>query len=168
MTTAAPARRSGWALLGLAPFAVYVLLFLAIPTVLALATGFFDGEGLFTLDNIIALGSPVILDTFVSSFWVSAVTAIIGAVVGALVCYALLAARPDGLLRTVVDGLSGVLAQFGGVMLAFAFIAAIGTQGLVTRWLMDAFGIDIFENGVWLYQVPASCRCTSTFRCRSW
>ena len=34
---------------GLTPFAVYVLLFLAIPTVLAVTTGFFDAEGGFTL-----------------------------------------------------------------------------------------------------------------------
>lgn len=39
-------------------------------------------------------------------------------------------------------------------MLAFAFIAAIGTQGLITVWLRDTFGVDIFANGVWLYQVP--------------
>lgn len=147
-------RRSGWALFGLAPFAVYVLLFLAVPTLLALATGFFTGEGLFTLDNIAALADPVILDTFISSFWVSAVTAVAGAIVGALVCYALLGTRPDGLLRTVIDSVSGVLAQFGGVMLAFAFIATIGIQGLVTQWLLTTFGVDIFAGGVWLYQVP--------------
>lgn len=147
-------RRSGWALFGLAPFAVYVLLFLAVPTVLALATGFFDGEGLLTLDNIAALADPVILDTFISSFWVSAVTAVAGAIVGALVCYALLGIRPDGMLRTFIDAVSGVLAQFGGVMLAFAFIATIGIQGLLTQWLLTTFGVDIFGNGVWLYQVP--------------
>ncbi|MHB1063576.1 MAG: ABC transporter permease, partial [Georgenia sp.] len=48
----------------------------------------------------------------------------------------------------------GVLAQFGGVMLAFAFIATIGIQGLVTQWLLVSFGVDIFGDGVWLYQVP--------------
>jgi putative spermidine/putrescine transport system permease protein len=47
-----------------------------------------------------------------------------------------------------------VLAQFGGVMLAFAFIAAIGGQGLVTTWILDATGVNIHENGNWLYQVP--------------
>ncbi|WP_166878151.1 MULTISPECIES: ABC transporter permease [unclassified Salinibacterium] len=147
-------KRSGWALLGLTPFALYVLLFLAVPTVLAVATGFFDADGAFTLDNIAALFDPVILRTFASSFWVSALTAIVGAVIGALVCYALLGTRPDGVLRTIVDSVSGVLAQFGGVMLAFAFIATIGIQGLVTQWLLTTFGINIFEGGVWLYQVP--------------
>src|SRR5690606_2425695 len=140
MTTAA-VRRAGWAPLGLAPFAVYILLFLVTPTVIALATGLVDGDGRLTLSTLAALGEPVIIDAFVSSFWVSAVTAIAGAVIGTLVCFALLGVRHDGVLRSVVDAASGVLAQFGGVMLAFAFIATIGIQGLVTRWLLDTFGI---------------------------
>ncbi|WP_285041044.1 ABC transporter permease [Plantibacter sp. LMC-P-059a] len=151
---ARPRRRPRWALLGLTPFALYTLLFLAIPTVTALATGFFDGEGAFTLDNLTALGEPAVLGAFASSFWVSAVTAVAGAVIGALVSYALLAVRPDGLIRTFVDAASSVLAQFGGVMLAFAFIATIGIQGLVTVFLKDRLGIDLFADGVWLYQVP--------------
>ncbi|RFA07505.1 ABC transporter permease [Subtercola boreus] len=141
------------AVLGLTPFALYVLLFLAIPSVLAITTGFFDKAGAFTLDNVGALFSPQILQTFLSSFWVSGVTAVIGAVVGALVCYALLGTRPDGPLRSTVNSASSVLAQFGGVMLAFAFIATIGVQGVITVWLKDA-GFDIYGDGVWLYQVP--------------
>lgn len=136
------------------PFAAYVLVFLAIPTVLAVGTGFFTEDGAITLDNVLGLFAPNVLGTFASSFWVSAVTAIAGAVIGALVCYAMLGTRAEGALRTVVDSASSVLAQFGGVMLAFAFIAAIGNQGLITVWLADAFGIDLFANGVWLYQVP--------------
>lgn len=153
-----PARRSrsrsGWAVLGLTPFAAYALLFLAVPTVLALATGFFDGKGAFTFDNLTALAEPAVFGTFVSSFWISALTAVVGAILGALVCYALLAVRPDGAVRSFVDSASSVLAQFGGVMLAFAFIATIGIQGVVTLYLKSTFGIDIFANGVWLYQVP--------------
>ncbi len=146
--------KGAWAYLGLTPFAFYVLLFLALPTVLALATGFFDTKGQFTWGNIAALFDPVILRTFASSFWVSALTAVVGAVIGALVCYALLSTRPDGMLRLMVDSASSVLAQFGGVMLAFAFIATIGVQGLVTVLLKSSLGIDIYSNGVWLYQVP--------------
>lgn len=140
--------------LGLTPFAVYVLLFLAIPTVLAVGSGFFTEDGGFTLDNIAGVFDPAVLQTFGSSFWVSAVTAVIGAVVGALVCYAMSGTRAEGALRSVVDSASSVLAQFGGVMLAFAFIAAIGSQGLITTILLDVFGIDIYADGVWLYQVP--------------
>lgn len=154
----APARRGavrvGWDWLGLLPFAVYIVLFLALPTVLAIGSGLFDADGAFTLDNIAALSDPVILATFWNSAWVSLLTAVVGAVVGALVCYALLGLPETGAIRTMVDAASGVLAQFGGVMLAFAFIATIGLQGLVTTFLKDRLGIDIFAEGPWIYELP--------------
>ncbi|TFC14608.1 ABC transporter permease [Cryobacterium algoritolerans] len=142
------------AALGLLPFAVYLLLFLVVPTLIAVGTGFFDKSGAFTLDTVAALGNPVVLDAFANSFALSALTSVLGALVGAAACYGLLGARPDGALRAVVDSLSGVLAQFGGVMLAFAFVATIGIQGMVTLILRDTFGVDIFADGVWLYELP--------------
>jgi len=154
-----PSRRRGAVWLGLLPFLAYVVLFLAVPAVLAVASGFFDSTGVFTFANLKALTSPQILNQFLASFGVSAVTAIIGSLVGAVICFALMGTKPDGLLRTVVDSASSVLAQFGGVMLAFAFIALIGTQGLLTKILVQAgwaenplnhFG----TNGTLLYQIP--------------
>jgi putative spermidine/putrescine transport system permease protein len=149
-----PVRRRIAKYIGLTPFALYVLLFLAVPTTLAVVTGFFTDTGEFTFSNVIGIFDPLILGTFFSSFWLSAISAVVGAVLGALVCFAMLGTRAEGALRTVVDSASSVLAQFGGVMLAFAFIATIGTQGFVTAVLADVFGIDIFAEGVWIYQVP--------------
>ena len=140
--------------LGLTPFAGYVLIFLVVPTVLAVTTGFFTEDGDITVENLLGLFDPTTLAAFGASFWVSAATAILGSVIGALVCYAMLGTRPEGALRTIVNSASSVLAQFGGVMLAFAFIAAIGIQGLITVLLKEQLGIDIYANGVWLYQVP--------------
>nr|WP_307372778.1 ABC transporter permease [Microbacterium sp. W4I4] len=136
------------------PFAAYVLLFLALPTVLAIGSGFFTRDGAFTWNNVSALGDPAVLSTFASSAWVSLLTAVVGAVVGALVCYAMLGMNPEGILRQSVDAAAGVLAQFGGVMLAFAFIATIGVQGVLTSLLRDRFSIDIFASGTWIYEVP--------------
>lgn len=148
------AARRSWAWLGLVPFAAYVLLFLALPTVLAVGSGFVGRGGAFTLDNVAALGDPLVLSTFANSAWVSLVTAVIGSVVGALVCWALLGLAETGAVRTAVDAASGVLAQFGGVMLAFVLIAAIGAQGVVTVMLRQLTGISLYENGVWLYDLP--------------
>jgi putative spermidine/putrescine transport system permease protein len=139
---------------GVVPFALYVLLFLGLPTGIAVGTGFLDADGAFTLDNVAALADPFVLSGLLTSVQLSALTAVIGAVVGALVCYALLGARPEGPLRSMVDAASGVLAQFGGVMLAFAFVATIGIQGFITMLLRDRLGIDIFADGVWLYEAP--------------
>lgn len=144
----------GWAWLGLTPFAAYILLFLAVPTVLAVASGFFAKDGAFTWANVAALADPVVIATFANSGWLSLLTAVVGAVVGALVCYALLGLNADGVIRSTVDAAAGVLAQFGGVMLAFAFIATIGIQGVITVFLTDAIGFNIYENGTWLYELP--------------
>ena len=152
VTPARATRSVAW--LGLVPFAAYVVLFLAVPTVLSVGSGFFTRDGSFTWDNLAALGDPLILTTFANSAVLSLITAIVGAVVGALACYALLGLRPDGAIRSSVDAAAGVLAQFGGVMLAFAFIATIGIQGVVRVFLLDGFGIDIFANGTWLYELP--------------
>lgn len=146
--------RRGWAWLGLVPFAAYVVLFLALPTVLAVASGFVDGTGAVTLDNLAALGDPLVLRTFANSAWLSLITAVVGAVVGASVCWAMLGLSESGGVRTAVDAASGVLAQFGGVMLAFVLIAAIGAQGVVTVLVRELTGISFYENGVWLYDLP--------------
>ncbi|WP_292836484.1 ABC transporter permease [Microbacterium sp.] len=138
---------------GLAPFAAYVVIFLALPTVLAIGSGLFDGEGAFTWDNFTALTEPVVAQTFLNSIGLSLLTSLVGAVLGALVCYAMLGLAEGGPVRTAVDAASGVLAQFGGVMLAFAFVATIGLRGVVTLLLKDTFGIDIFADGPWIYEI---------------
>lgn len=152
----APARRGvpSFAWLGLAPFAFYVLLFLAVPTVLAIGSGFFTKDGSFTWTNVAALADPVVLMTFANSAGLSVLTSVVGALVGALVCYALLGMRSDGAVRSSIDAAAGVLAQFGGVMLAFAFIATIGIQGVLTLFLQDTFGINIYPGRTWLYELP--------------
>jgi len=150
-------RRFGVAWLGLTPFAAYVILFLAVPAVIAVASGFFSATGSITFANLAALGDPTIVKAFQGSFLVSIVSALGGAVVGALICFAMLGTRPDGFLRTTIDSASSVLAQFGGVMLAFAFIALIGSQGILSKWILSITGVNINEigtNGPLLYQVP--------------
>jgi putative spermidine/putrescine transport system permease protein len=140
-------------LLGTVPFFAYVTVFLVIPT-LVVVIGAFAGDGGFTWSNVTALGDAYILEAFGRSILLSAVTALIGAVLGALLAYALVTAKPDGLLRRMVTAASGVLAQFGGVTLAFAFIATIGLSGFVTVFLRDHLGIDLYSGGVWLFELP--------------
>jgi putative spermidine/putrescine transport system permease protein len=140
-------------LLGTIPFFAYVVIFLVIPT-LVVVIGAFTGDGGFTMSNLTALGDSYILDAFGRSIVLSAVTAIIGAILGALLAYALVTAKPGGILRRTVTAAAGVLAQFGGVTLAFAFIATIGLTGFVTVFLKDHLGIDLYANGVWLFELP--------------
>jgi putative spermidine/putrescine transport system permease protein len=133
-----PSRRRSAVWLGLTPFAIYIILFLAIPAVLAVGSGFFTREGAFTLSNFSALADPSVQSDYVGTLGLSAATAVIGGIIGALVCFALLGTKPDGGLRTAIDSASSVLAQFGGVMLAFAFIVTFGLNGIITQWLVNA------------------------------
>ena len=140
-------------LLGTVPFFGYVTIFLVVPT-LVVVIGAFTGDGGFTMANLSGLGDQYILAAFGRSILLSAGTAAIGAVLGALLAYALVTARPGGVLRRMVTAASGVLAQFGGVTLAFAFLATIGLSGFVTVFLRDHLGIDIYAGGVWLFELP--------------
>ena len=147
-------RLRGAPLLGTVPFFAYVTVFLIIPTLVVVLGAFAGDGGGVTLANVRALTSGYIVDAFGRSILLSLISALIGAVLGALLAYALVTARPGGLLRRVVTAASGVLAQFGGVTLAFAFLATIGLSGFVTVWLRDHLGVDIYAGGVWLFELP--------------
>jgi putative spermidine/putrescine transport system permease protein len=153
MTTSRVARRAA-RLLGVLPFLVYVAIFLVIPTLVVAIGAFGSDHGGPTLGNVAALADGYVLAAFLRSIELSALTAAIGAVVGALVAYALVTARPGGVLRRLVTAACGVLAQFGGVTLAFAFIATVGLSGFVTVFLRDRLGVDLFSGGVWLFDLP--------------
>ena len=138
------------ALLGVLPFFAYTTIFLGIPTLIVIFGAFVDGNGRPTLGNLSALTQPQVVSAFVHSTVLSAVTAILGAVLGALLAYAVSTAREGGLMRRLVASLCGVLAQFGGVTLAFAFVAAVGFNGFVTLWL-QRLGVDL-AGSTWLYE----------------
>jgi putative spermidine/putrescine transport system permease protein len=146
-------RRAG-TLLALLPFFVYIGAFLLLPTLIVAVGAFQDAEGGVTLANLrVAFTQKTFVDAFARSIQLSVVTAIAGATLGGLLAWAVAAGNPDGLLRHVVVAASGVLAQFGGVMLAFAFLATFGFNGLVTIFIQDALGLDVLSGGTWIYSL---------------
>ena len=144
--------RPSGALVGVAPFFVYTTVFLLIPTIVVVVGAFADGSGRPTLDNVAALGgaNSSFLPALQHSVVLSLVTALAGAVIGAVLAYAVSTARPDGLLKRFITSLCGVLAQFGGVALAFAFMATFSIQGFLTVWL-NSLVLDT-GSSIWLYQ----------------
>jgi len=138
---------------GTLPFFVYVLLFLLLPTAIVAFGAFFDANNGFTLDNFAHLSRSYVIKATIDTVGISAVTAIFGATLGALLAYAIVTGRPNGLLRRLVVSASGVLAQFGGVTLAFAFIASIGPAGFVYLFF-QSHGFNYYANSVWLFQIP--------------
>ncbi|MEO6142943.1 MAG: ABC transporter permease subunit [Dermatophilaceae bacterium] len=138
------------ALLGVVPFFAYTATFLVIPTLIVVVGAFLDGDGRPTVGNLSALAQPQIVSAFVHSIVLSAVTAVLGAGFGALLAYAVSTAPTGGQLKRLVTSLCGVLAQFGGVTLAFAFVATVGFQGFLTLWLAN-IGIDL-AGSTWLFE----------------
>ena len=134
------------------PFFVYTTVFLLIPTLVVVIGAFVDPTGRPTLDNLAALGgsSSSFLTALGHSLVLSVVTAVVGATLGALLAYAVSTASPTGILKRFVTSLCGVLAQFGGVALAFAFMATFGMQGFLNLWLTGQ-GVDT-GSSLWLYQ----------------
>ncbi|HEY8737850.1 MAG TPA: ABC transporter permease subunit [Candidatus Dormibacteraeota bacterium] len=137
--------------IGAVPFFGYVALFLLLPTLIVVVGAFFSDSGL-TLSNLTGLQKDFIVSAFVNSVILSATSALIGAVGGAILAYAVATGNPSGSFRRLVLSACGVLAQFGGVTLAFAFIATIGQAGFLTLWLQQHV-VDIYAGGVWLYQL---------------
>jgi putative spermidine/putrescine transport system permease protein len=141
-------------LLGVVPFGLLVALFLVIPTLVVVIGSFLDVDNRFTLANIQGLTDDVVVQAYLRSVWISGVTAVLGAALGALLAHAISTANPQGMLRRVMTAACGVLAQFGGVTLAFAFLATFGFTGFVTVWLQNAFGVDPYGAGGWLTDTP--------------
>jgi len=136
------------------PFFAYVGIFLLLPTAIILAGSLIAANGGVDLSNYAGINKPYIYKSFVTSVEISAVSAIAGAILGALLAYAVVTGNPDGFLRRTVMSAAGVIAQFGGVTLAFAFLATIGTTGVVYLFL-QRIGIELYPNGaIWLLDPP--------------
>ena len=145
-------RRLSFNWIGVVPFLAYVAVFLLLPTAIIIAGAFLAGDGSATLSNFKDLSRAYVVSATVNSIFLSALTAIVGAFFGALLAYAIASGNPQGLLRRVVVSAAGVLAQFGGVTLAFAFLASIGPAGIVYV-LAKQYGLDFYAGGFWIYDL---------------
>jgi putative spermidine/putrescine transport system permease protein len=138
--------------LALLPFHAYVGVFLILPTLIVAVGAFTTIDGRPTLDNVSRLFTDsVFVDTFVRSIQLAVATAIGGAIIGGLLAWAIVRGDPNGLLRQFVIAASGVLAQFGGVMLAFAFLATFGFNALVPVFFRDVLHVEVLTDPTWLY-----------------
>jgi putative spermidine/putrescine transport system permease protein len=87
---------------------------------------------------------------YITSIKVSLYTAVLGGLLGLLIAYSAISPRAPRFIRPAMSTFSGVAANFGGVPLAFAFIATLGNVGAVTRFL-DKLGIDLYGHGFSLF-----------------
>lgn len=146
-------RRLPLSWLGVVPFFAYVGVFLLLPTGIILVGSLVAPDGGISLSNFEGIAKPYMFKAFVNSIEISAVSAGVGAVLGALLAYAVATGNRDGWLRRLVMAASGVFAQFGGVTLTFAWLATLYTTGIVYVFLKD-HGLDIYPgNTIWLTDI---------------
>jgi len=133
--------------LGLLPFALFVSLFLILPTMNIIVGAFQNAEGAFTFDNLVGLNQANILNAFWVSIKISLLTAALGCLIGLMIAAALTKGGLPIWLRDATITFSGVASNFAGVPLAFAFIATFGRLGLVTVILRDVFNFSLASIG---------------------
>ena len=140
---------------GIIPFAAYLALFLIVPLIAIIIGAFQNPQtGGFTWFNVNTALHGSYLHGFQQSLILSVIASVIPGIFGLLIAYAIFTARGRGgsLLRQVVITASGVFANFGGVPLAFLFIASFGSSALVTGWLSDIH-VNIYSAGFSLYDL---------------
>lgn len=150
MTVTARPRHSEPTLLkwiGVAPFALFALLFLVLPTIKIVIASFQTPDGHFTLGNLAGLATPSIVDATILSLKLSLLTAFGGCLLGLVIAVAVTRGGLPEWLRGGMLTFSGVASNFAGVPLAFAFIATLGRLGLITVLLRDWFGINLAALG---------------------
>ncbi len=135
--------RLSWGWLGLAPFFLFTVLFLILPTLDLVVGAFQTPDGSFTLDNLARLNQPTILSAYWISIQVSLASSVLGAIVGFFIAYAVVLGKLPRALRPFVTTFSGVASQFAGIPLAFAFLATLGPTGLVTALLSEYLGLNL-------------------------
>ncbi len=138
--------------IGVAPFFLFAILFIFLPSMRLFIDSFKNNEGQFTFANILQLFSePYILNAYWLSIKISAVTAIGGAIFGFLLAYSITVGNLPKSLRPALITFSGVASNFAGVPLAFAFVSTLGRTGFVTALLSNIFGLDLYKSGFNLY-----------------
>ena len=132
----------GW--LPIAPFIGFVAVFLLMPAVVVFqrALGRVDGPKAPMVEAI----TGQYRKSFIFSMQLSAITATLGVIIGTMVASSIVRLGHRRGIRNAFTGYSAVAANLGGIPLAFAFLAALGMQGLITK-LLKTTGVDLIGMG---------------------
>ncbi len=133
----------GTGVLPLLPFFIFTGFFLVWPVIAVTLRSLHGNKNEWTLANYRPLlHKGPYFHAFVVSLKLSIVTAVIGSILGAFFAYVIVK-YAHGKFGAVIDSISAVFANSGGVPLAFMFVAAFGTEGIVTTAL-KSLGWDIY------------------------
>jgi putative spermidine/putrescine transport system permease protein len=100
----------------------------------------------FTGSNVAESLRGVYRTSLITSMKLSAIVAVIGAVIGVLLAHAVVNSKSSA-LRQIVTAAAAVTANFGGIPLAFLFIATLdANSGIVTNFLQDHFHFSLQDS----------------------
>jgi putative spermidine/putrescine transport system permease protein len=133
------------------PFFAYAFAFLLIPAGSVMLGTFKRVGGGWTFSNVTELLHQPYRTYYWTSIEVSGITAILGTIFGFVIAYAAIRDGTPRWIRSVITTFSGVAANFGGIPLAFAFIATLGNLGIITNFLRDDLHLNIYRDGFTLY-----------------
>jgi putative spermidine/putrescine transport system permease protein len=139
-----------WLFIG--AFLAFCIAFLVAPSAMLAVQAVFDDDGHLTAQYFAVLGQYRYEVAFRNSLFLSVASATSGVIAGGLISFAMLKPEAPRWLRTVVTSFAAVAANFAGVPLAFAFIATIGSLGMLTG-MLKRIGIDLYGMGFSLYSI---------------
>jgi putative spermidine/putrescine transport system permease protein len=150
------------AFLGVVPFFLFIAAFQLYPSLSVVIRSFLNDAGSFTFDNILGLNQPLILNAYWSSIRISLFSALFGGLLGFGLAWAITIGGLPVWIRQAVISFCGVAANFAGIPLAFAFIAAIGQTGILTK-LLNSIGVRLYPSFT-LYGFLGLCLVYSYFQ----
>jgi putative spermidine/putrescine transport system permease protein len=101
----------------------------------------------YTGANISESLHGIYMTSLITSVKLSAIVAVLGAVLGIVLASAVVNSKSSA-LRQAVTSASAVLANFGGIPLAFLFIATLdANSGILTTFLQDHFHFSLVDQG---------------------
>lgn len=149
-----------WLFIG--AFLLVCAVFLIAPTIM-LAIQAVTGDDGLTWQYVATLGEYRYRIAFAHSLYLSVSSATVGMVAGGFIAFAVLKDDAPRWLRSVVTSFSAVAANFAGVPLAFAFIATLGSLGLLTN-MLKSIGIDLYALGFSLFSIAGLTLVYSYFQ----
>jgi putative spermidine/putrescine transport system permease protein len=122
-----------------------------VPAAEVIVGAFKSAHGGATTEHIRQILHQPYLDQYWLTIKISLITAGGGCLLGLCIAYAVIREGTPRFLRTILTTFSGVAANFAGIPLAFAFIATLGTIGIVTTFMRDHLGYDPYAHGFTIF-----------------
>jgi len=136
----------------LIPLLIFLAIFFFWPISEVALNAFKDNDGAYSFANIRLLFQDPYRLAFRNSISLGLISALVGSIFGLLIAIAI-EKRGGAKLKKFVASISGVLANTGGVPLAFMFLAAFGPEGLMIKFL-KVLGVNLYEWGFTLFSFP--------------